>query len=278
MSEGYENPDIICHRDATPGALSVKVAPGEKIELQWTDWPEGHHGCFLDYLARCAGDCSKADKTQLKFNKIDGECLIRPNPDRPINSKQQDLNKVGYWAGDKLKAAGNKWFFEVPLWLKAGNYVLRHEALAYQRAMLEKPGSGLQHYPQCINLEVTGSGTDDMGLAGTVGTSLYRVGHLGLPIDIYRNPDKCVIPGPEPYVSGQTGPTADTPADATTTLAPAMQSTSAAPAATSTSTAPIVENKISTPDSKLPLPSYVNQHPLSESTLTLRPLIKRDRK
>ena len=260
MSEGYENPDIICHRDATPGALSVKVAPGEKIELQWTSWPEGHHGCFLSYLARCAGDCSKADKTKLKFNKIDGECLIHPNPDRPINSKQQDLTTTGYWAGDKLRDAGNKWYFVVPSWLKQGNYVLRHEALAYQRAMVEKPGFGIQHYPQCINLEISGSGTDDMGSAGTVGTSLYRVGQLGLPIDMFTNPDKCPIPGPAPYVSGQAGSAVDTPADATTTSVPSMQTTSAAPMATSTSSAPIVDNATSKPDSTFPL---VSLHPRS---------------
>ena len=255
MSEGYENPDIICHRDATPGALSVQVAAGEKIELQWTDWPEGHHGCFLNYLARCAGDCSKADKTQLKFNKIDGECLIHTNPNRPINGPQLDESTTGYWAGDKLKDAGNKWYFVVPSWLKAGSYVLRNEALAYQRAMVEKPGSGLQNYPQCINLQVTGSGTDDLGSAGTVGTSLYRVGHLGLPVNIYKNPDKVLIPGPAPYVSGQAGSTVGTSADAATTSAPATQITSAAPAATTNSAALVADDKTSTKDSWFPFPS-----------------------
>lgn len=243
MSEGYENPDIICHRDATPGALSVQVAAGEKIELQWTDWPEGHHGCFLNYLARCTGDCSKADKTQLTFNKIDGECLIHTNPNRPVNGRQLDDTTTGYWAGDKLKDAGNKWYFVVPSWLKAGNYVLRNEALAYQRAMVEKPGAGLQHYPQCINLQVTGSGSDDLGSAGTVGTSLYRVGHLGLPVNIFKNPDKVLIPGPDFYVSGQAGSTVDTSANATPTSAPATQNTSTAPAATTTSADPMVDSQ-----------------------------------
>lgn len=250
MSEGYENPDIICHRDAAPGALSVQVAAGEKIELQWTNWPQGHHGCFLNYLARCAGDCSKADKTQLKFNKIDGECLIHTNPNRPINGPQLDETTTGYWAGDKLIDAGHKWYFVVPSWLKAGNYVLRNEALAYQRAMVEKPGSGLQNYPQCINLQVTGSGTDDLGSAGTVGTSLYRVGHLGLPVNIYKNPDNVLIPGPAFYVSGAPADpaaqnTSAAPA-ATTTSAAAMADTSTPPAATTTSATPMVNNKVST--------------------------------
>lgn len=82
-----------------------------------------------------------------------------------------------------------------------------------------------------------------MGSAGTVGTSLYRVGHLGLPVNIFKNPDKVLIPGPDFYVSGQVGSTVDTSANAATTSAPATQNTSTAPAATTTSAAPIVDSQ-----------------------------------
>jgi cellulase len=71
-SDQYTNPDIICHRGATPGAISAPVVAGDSISLQWTPWPESHHGPMLDYLASCQGDCSTVDKTQLQFFKIDG--------------------------------------------------------------------------------------------------------------------------------------------------------------------------------------------------------------
>lgn len=71
-SDQYSNPDIICHRGAKPGAISAPVAAGETVTLQWTAWPESHHGPMLDYLAPCNGNCSSVDKAQLKFFKIDG--------------------------------------------------------------------------------------------------------------------------------------------------------------------------------------------------------------
>lgn len=33
--DAYASPDIICHKDATPGAMSVEVAAGSKISLLW---------------------------------------------------------------------------------------------------------------------------------------------------------------------------------------------------------------------------------------------------
>ena len=71
-SDSYTNPDIICHRGATPGKVSAQVAAGDTVSLQWTPWPDSHHGPMLDYLADCGADCTTVDKTKLSFFKIDG--------------------------------------------------------------------------------------------------------------------------------------------------------------------------------------------------------------
>ena len=41
---GYTSGDIICHKDATNAQASATVAAGGTVELQWTEWPESHHG------------------------------------------------------------------------------------------------------------------------------------------------------------------------------------------------------------------------------------------
>jgi hypothetical protein len=41
---GYSSGDIICHKDAKNGAISAEIKAGGKVEFQWTEWPESHHG------------------------------------------------------------------------------------------------------------------------------------------------------------------------------------------------------------------------------------------
>lgn len=195
----YQDPDIICHVGATPGRSSLTVAAGDSIALQWTTWPISHHGNVVNYLASCQDDFEKVDKTKLKFNKITEKGLIRPNPDIPIG-KQIDGTTTGFWAGDQLRDDHNVAWFQVPDWLAAGTYVFRHELMALHSAMAE--GSGIQHYPQCINLVVTGSGSDSLE-SGTLGTDLYRKDEPGVVVNIFRNPGEYTVPGPPVYKPGK---------------------------------------------------------------------------
>ena len=67
----YGTQDINCHINATPGTLSTTVSAGGKVEFQWpATWPHPY-GPILTYVAKCAADCTKADKSQLKWVKID---------------------------------------------------------------------------------------------------------------------------------------------------------------------------------------------------------------
>ncbi|RAL11130.1 lytic polysaccharide monooxygenase auxiliary activity family 9 protein [Aspergillus homomorphus CBS 101889] len=175
----YASADIICHKSAKPGAISAEVKAGGTVELQWTTWPESHHGPVLTYLANCNGDCSSVTKTDLEFFKIDESGLI------------SDDNVPGTWASDNLIANNNSWTVTIPSDIAAGNYVLRHEIIALHSAGNK---DGAQNYPQCFNLKVTGGG--DLAPSGTAGESLYKDTDAGILVNIYQSLSSYEIPGP----------------------------------------------------------------------------------
>jgi hypothetical protein len=149
---GYTSGDIICHKDATNAQASATVAAGGTIELQWTEWPESHHGPVIDYIASCNGDCTTVDKTTLEWVKISESGLI------------DGSSAPGTWASDNLISNNNSWTVTIPSSLAAGGYVLRHEIIALHSAGNE---NGAQNYPQCVNLEVTGGGSASSSAAAT---------------------------------------------------------------------------------------------------------------
>ncbi|KAL4996967.1 glycoside hydrolase [Aspergillus recurvatus] len=177
-TDGYSSPDIICHLDATNGEGSIPVTAGDTIHLQWTIWPDTHHGPVLDYLANCGTSCQTADKTTLEFFKISEVGLI------------DDSSVPGYWATDELIENNSAWLVKIPESIAPGNYVLRHEIIALHSAHTE---GGAQNYMQCINLQVSGSGSAQP--EGILGTELYTSTDPGILVDIY-NPLTYIIPGP----------------------------------------------------------------------------------
>jgi hypothetical protein len=206
----YAGPDIICAKSATNAALSATVAAGGTIDLQWTTWPESHHGPVISYLANCGGDCTTVDKTTLKFFKIDEGGLI------------DDTTVPGTWASDKMIANNNTWTITIPSDIAAGGYVLRHEIIALHGA---ESADGAQNYPQCINLDVTGSGT--AAPEGTLGEALYTPTDPGILVNIYASMASYTIPGPALY-----GATGAATGSASATSAAASVATSAVAAST----------------------------------------------
>ncbi|KAL2176433.1 glycoside hydrolase family 61 protein [Thermothelomyces heterothallicus CBS 202.75] len=173
----FGTPDIICHKSATPGGGHATVAAGDKINIVWTpEWPESHIGPVIDYLAACNGDCETVDKSSLRWFKIDGAGYDKA---------------AGRWAADALRANGNSWLVQIPSDLKAGNYVLRHEIIALHGA--QSP-NGAQAYPQCINLRVTGGGSNLP--SGVAGTSLYKATDPGILFNPYVSSPDYTVPGP----------------------------------------------------------------------------------
>ncbi|KAJ5975908.1 hypothetical protein N7481_009615 [Penicillium waksmanii] len=233
----YSSSDIICHKDAKNAALSASVKAGGDVELQWTEWPESHHGPVITYLANCDGDCTTVDKTSLKFFKIDEAGLI------------DDSSVPGTWASDNLISNNNSYTVTIPSSIASGNYVLRHEIIALHSA---GDTNGAQNYPQCINLKVTGGGSDSP--AGTLGTALYKNTDAGIKVNIYQSLSSYDIPGPALYSGASSGSGSSA---ATTAAASAAATTTAgatvAPIATSSAT-PVSASPSSTPLRSTPLP------------------------
>lgn len=251
----YGEADIICHKNSKPASATAKVAAGGKVDFQWTNWPESHIGPVITYVAKCDADCADQDKTTLKFVKID--------------EAGYDTTKKS-WAAVDMIANNNTWSTTVPESLAPGNYVFRHEIIALHGAGSE---NGAQNYPQCVNIEVTGSGTESP--EGTLGTALYKSTDPGILFNPYTTITSYEIPGPALFGSGSSGSqpgsgsgSASKPASSavpSATPAPSTLATSAAtPVVTQFSTAivtdiatatVVVETPAATSDVSTPAPS-----------------------
>ncbi|KAK6215890.1 hypothetical protein LQW54_004070 [Pestalotiopsis sp. IQ-011] len=221
--DAYASGDIICHRDGSNAALTATAAAGASVSLQWNTWPSSHKGPLINYMASCDGDCTTVDKTALEFFKIAESGLL------------EGSSSGGTWATDDLISNNYTQTITIPSTLAAGNYVLRHEIIALHSA---GSADGAQNYPQCFNIEVTGSGTESP--AGTAGESLYTEDDAGILINIYTSLASYDIPGPTLAFS-DSGTAAATAAAVETTSAAAVTSSAAAvtsSAAAVTSAAP----------------------------------------
>lgn len=184
--DAFASGDIICHRTASNAGGHAVAAAGDSIFIQWDTWPESHHGPVIDYLANCGSSgCESVDKSSLEFFKISEVGLI------------DGSNAPGQWASDHLIANNNSWMVQIPSNIAPGNYVFRHEIIALHSAGQD---NGAQNYPQCFNLEITGSGTDSP--AGVRGQSLYTPADDGILFNIYRSLDSYPIPGPALIAGG----------------------------------------------------------------------------
>lgn len=209
--------DIICHIDGVPGSDSVTIAAGDTITMNWDTWPESHAGPVIDYLAPVgSGGFDSISKSSLQFVKIAEAGL-----------------SGGSWAALELIANGNTWPVTIPSSVAPGNYVLRHEILALHEGNRQ---GGTQFYPQCVNIVVTGSGSDSLS-GGTPATQLYSANDPGVLFDMYNNPTSYPIPGPPLMAGGGSGgsPAPPPPAATTSAAGPAPTTSASTPTTLSTS-------------------------------------------
>ncbi|KAJ5798312.1 endoglucanase-4 precursor [Penicillium pulvis] len=217
----YDTSNIVCHKGSAPGALSAPIAPGGSVTLTWNTWPDDHHGPVITYLANCNGSCTDVDKVDLAFFKIDAGGLIN------------DTVIPGTWATDELIADSYSRTLTIPTDIAAGEYVLRHEIIALHGA---EDLDGAQNYPQCINLNVTGSGTATP--SGILGEDLYKDTDPGIYVDIWATLTTYDIPGPTLYTAGSAATaTAAATSSATTSIEAAAAETASASSSVSTSAA-----------------------------------------
>ncbi|KAF2688778.1 lytic polysaccharide monooxygenase [Lentithecium fluviatile CBS 122367] len=202
---------IACHKDATAGPSVAKVAAGGTVDIKWTTWPDSHKGPVIDYLAK-VDDATKATSAELQFFKID---------------------EAGYdgtqWAAEKLIANDLTWSVKIPSNIAAGQYVLRHEIIALHSA---GQANGAQNYPKCVNIEVTGGGSETP--TGITADQFYTPTDPGILVNIYGTISSYEIPGPALFDGASSG--SDTSAIASSTAAASTTAvpTSAATVETST--------------------------------------------
>ncbi|KAJ4351896.1 uncharacterized protein N0V89_007240 [Didymosphaeria variabile] len=215
--DAYTTSDIVCHKNSKAATSSASVKAGGSVDFQWSAWPESHVGPMITYVAKCDADCADADKTALKWVKID---------------------EAGYtddWASNKMIANNNTWSVTVPSTLAAGNYVFRHETIALHGAGSE---NGAQNYPQCLNIEITGGGSDSP--EGTLGTALYTPTDAGILYSPYSGDNTGYkVPGPALYGSGSDSGSGNSTTPATpVSSSPAASASASAPAASASASAP----------------------------------------
>ncbi|KAF5612773.1 glycosyl hydrolase family 61 [Fusarium sp. NRRL 25303] len=190
LDRGYIEPnsmstlDINCHVNAEPGALTAQVAAGGKVDFFWPDWPH-EVGPVLTYIAACGGDCASVEKSSLSWVKID------------------EAGYDGQWAAEKLINNNFTWTTTVPSTVAPGNYVFRHEIINLHSGAEQ---NGAQLYPQCVNIEITGTGTDTP--QGVPGVELYKAQDAGILFDPYaKDMSTYPIPGPALYKPETVAPT-----------------------------------------------------------------------
>ena len=223
-TDSYASSDIICHKEAENAKGHAQVAAGDNVFIQWNTWPSSHKGPVLNYLAACSDTgCEAVDKTSLEFFKI-GE--------RGLLTSATTAGTPGKFASDELITNDLGWMVNIPASIAPGFYVLRHEMIA-----LHTTGAP-QNYPQCINIEVTGSGTDVP--SGVKGTELYKATDAGLAFNIYGTYSSYPIPGPSLYSGATeiaTQSTSAVTATGTATTGTALAAATAAPATTTAAAA-----------------------------------------
>ncbi|KAG9083150.1 hypothetical protein FRC07_013999, partial [Ceratobasidium sp. 392] len=217
-----------CNDDGTsgPSQQTLTIAPGQTITSYYTQWTHAE-GPYTVYLAACPSTgCTGVNSASVKWFKIYELGLI------------SGTVYTGKWANGLLMA-NLKWDAVIPTNLKAGYYLIRWETLALHQANTP------QFYPECAQLQVTGSGT-------AFPTSDYLVSipgawqksDPGVTIDIYSEAAKTQttyqIPGPRIYpgFSGITVPTSPPTTSKPITLTPPPTSTPTTSAKPTTTSAP----------------------------------------
>lgn len=109
--------------------------------------------------------------------------------------KVAEAGRVGtsdVWGDTPLMSPGNAYTFTVPSCLAAGSYIVRNEIIALHTAG-EYPG--VQFYPSCFQIAVTGSGTSTGPTTKVSFPGAYAPTDPGITYDMYIA-QTYTIPGP----------------------------------------------------------------------------------
>ncbi|KAI0128118.1 lytic polysaccharide monooxygenase [Hypoxylon sp. NC0597] len=188
-------PDIICHEGATNSHGSIPVSAGSRLQIVRFNTIGGfeHPGPEMHYLAPC-GDagCANVDKNSLRFFKIYEKGLVKGGmaDDPQWNTQKWATTEVHKNVQQEGDGYIDTFTVNIPENIKPGPYILRHEILGLHKADIGEA----EFYPQCINLEISGSGNQQPD--GVPATEMYDSNDPGIAIDIYVDLESYQVPGP----------------------------------------------------------------------------------
>jgi len=169
---------------SAPAPLVGTIAAGGTVTFNWTTWPDSHKGPIITYLARAPSDITQwSPGTSAVWFKI----------------AQDGKDSSGKWAAaEKLLASNGLYSVRIPPKLSPGQYLIRHEILALHSAYSYP---GVQVYPSCIQIQVTGSGTASPSSFVSF-PGAYTSSTPGIVYDVYTNTGTYPIPGPTVWTGG----------------------------------------------------------------------------
>ena len=206
-----DSPDIACRKNPIAPQLTAKARAGSKIKFQWSTYFDDHKGPVITYIGLIKDPNVKPQ--EVSFFKID-EAAYDPS------------TKI--WGSTTLIKANNSRTVTIPSDIKAGRYMIRHEILSLHFSGgrnyvlpngTERVETGAQFYPQCINVDITGSGTATP--PGVKFPGAYRAQDPGVRVNSYEGlgVSGYTPPGPPVYEGARNAPegvqpvVADTGAD-----------------------------------------------------------------
>ncbi|CEL58627.1 putative endo-beta-1,4-glucanase D OS=Neosartorya fumigata (strain CEA10 / CBS 144,89 / FGSC A1163) GN=eglD PE=3 SV=1 [Rhizoctonia solani AG-1 IB] len=163
---------------SAPAPAVATAAAGTTISFKWTEWPDSHVGPVVTYLAKAPSDITKWNPgTSAVWFKVAEQGLVN-----------------GKWAAtDILKANNWVYSFKLPASLAPGQYIVRHELIALHAAYSYP---GVQIYPSCLQITVTGSGTSTGPSNKVSFPGAYTASTPGIVYDAYKGLTTYPIPGP----------------------------------------------------------------------------------
>ncbi|KAI1850992.1 hypothetical protein JX265_007317 [Neoarthrinium moseri] len=169
---------MLCN-GGTSAPISAQIAAGENITAVWKQWTH-QQGPVMVWMYACSGDFGACDGRGKGWFKID-----------EMGAWGGVLNSNNW--GTAIVYKNLKWSSKIPTSLKPGKYLIRHELLALHQANTP------QFYPECAQIEVTGSGSAVPG-----GEFLTKIpGYAsqsdpGVTVDIYQGKATTyTCPGPK---------------------------------------------------------------------------------
>ncbi|KAJ4475013.1 glycoside hydrolase family 61 protein [Lentinula aciculospora] len=211
--KGTTNEFLSCGQGAEVASQVVEVNAGDSIGFAWVNGDAGpwvhNAGPMQTYMSLCGDNqtCSSFNAASASWFKI---------------QEQGRITAGGDWFMS-LMNTGAPANVTIPLNIKPGNYIIRHELIALQIAQVE---GGAEFYPACVQVSVIGDGEGapmEDELVSLPGA--YSDTDPGILVDVYSNPDAdYVFPGPAVAAFVSENSTASTAANTTSTSSTAPSS------------------------------------------------------